>query len=331
MRTPARSLRSMVLLLGAAFLATLSAMAAPPRLLNSQGRLTDAQGAVLSDGAHDLRFMLHDAPVGGSVVWTSPVQSADIRDGIFNVLIDLDPALPATAAPHLGAPLWLEVQVNVQGTWESFPRLALAAIPSAQAAVRADANAVDAAAIQASAIDGARMAPGAVRTSSVADGAVTTAKRRTQLGFTTVSCPGAGAAPDPDTWYSLCTATKTGPGAGSADALLLAHVRRVETSAFSGSDHVVQLYSEIEICRGTSPNCSEVLFSRRVGTSAYHSVVSEGTASLDAVVPVPIQAGANAFFLRARWRHLESDADNLEVQWPVAGLGFDLLPLGVRP
>jgi hypothetical protein len=60
--------------------------AAPP-LLPFQGRLTDAQGNAVADGARVVQFKIYDAPVGGSAVWNGEVQRLTVNAGLVSTLL----------------------------------------------------------------------------------------------------------------------------------------------------------------------------------------------------------------------------------------------------
>ena len=61
-----------LILTGAALLTFVgAAQAAPPRLLPFQGRLTDASGTPVADGAKVVQFIIYDAPTGGNALPSS--------------------------------------------------------------------------------------------------------------------------------------------------------------------------------------------------------------------------------------------------------------------
>ena len=61
---------SLALALGA-----LTAVAAVPQLINFQGILRDGSGNPVANGSYSVVFTIHDAPTGGSSLW-SETQSA---------------------------------------------------------------------------------------------------------------------------------------------------------------------------------------------------------------------------------------------------------------
>src|SRR3954470_11726534 len=60
---------------------------AASRFLPFQGRLTDAQGNLIPDGARVVQFKIYDAPVGGQVVWNGEVQKLTVNGGLVSTLL----------------------------------------------------------------------------------------------------------------------------------------------------------------------------------------------------------------------------------------------------
>ncbi len=60
---------------------------AAPRLLPFQGRLTDAAGQPVADGARVVQFKIYDAPVGGRAVWNGEVQKLSVNAGLVSTLL----------------------------------------------------------------------------------------------------------------------------------------------------------------------------------------------------------------------------------------------------
>lgn len=72
-----------------ALIASSSAQEAAPKLINYQGKLTDAVGAPLggsAGGTYSLKFEVFDAPTGGTAAWGETRQVA-VVDGVFNVVL----------------------------------------------------------------------------------------------------------------------------------------------------------------------------------------------------------------------------------------------------
>ena len=92
-----------------------------------QGRL-DGTGGPLS-GAYDMRFTLHSAASGGSLLGTVTLDNVAVSEGLFTVLLDF-----GTAA-FTGAARWLEVSVRPGSSTGAYtvltPRQAVTAVPYA--------------------------------------------------------------------------------------------------------------------------------------------------------------------------------------------------------
>jgi len=85
-------MRSMVqcLVLVAAMLAV-SGRADIPKLVSYQGKVTDAAGTPVADGAYNMRFRIYDVVTGGTSLWDSGIRSIALADGIFNVMLGESP------------------------------------------------------------------------------------------------------------------------------------------------------------------------------------------------------------------------------------------------
>src|SRR4029078_1041994 len=60
---------------------------ADSRVLPFQGRLSDANGNSVADGARVVQFKIYDAPVGGRAVWNGEVQNLSINAGLVSTLL----------------------------------------------------------------------------------------------------------------------------------------------------------------------------------------------------------------------------------------------------
>lgn len=77
-----------------------------PPLMNFQGRLMQADGTPVADGAHSIRFSLYDAETGGSEKWTQTVAAVNVKNGTFAVLLSGFPA------GTFNGGVWLEIQIG---------------------------------------------------------------------------------------------------------------------------------------------------------------------------------------------------------------------------
>jgi len=114
-------MKSVLILIVIAILIVPSLVAADvPKTLSYQGVLTDAGGAVVSDGTYSLTFRLYTASSGGTAVWEE-TQSVQVSKGIFNAILgDVNPLLlPFDTTYYLG--------ISVEGGAELVPRVELAA------------------------------------------------------------------------------------------------------------------------------------------------------------------------------------------------------------
>jgi hypothetical protein len=66
-----------------------------PRLINYQGRLTDAAGNPLT-GSYNMTFCLYEVATGGTPLWCE-TQAVNVTYGVFNALLGSVTPIPATA------------------------------------------------------------------------------------------------------------------------------------------------------------------------------------------------------------------------------------------
>lgn len=65
-----------------------------PNVMNYQGRLTDAAGDPVADGAYLVKFIIYDAATGGTDLWNSGFQSVTTTDGLFSYDLGANVTLP---------------------------------------------------------------------------------------------------------------------------------------------------------------------------------------------------------------------------------------------
>lgn len=82
------------------------------RLLPFQGRLSDANGNSVPDGARVVQFKIYDAPVGGRAVWNGEVQNLSINGGLVSTVLGTQASL---AGVDFNQDLYLEVTVDANG------------------------------------------------------------------------------------------------------------------------------------------------------------------------------------------------------------------------
>ncbi len=65
-----------------------------PNTLNYQGRLTDASGTPVADGAYLVKFIIYDAPTAGTDLWNTGFQTINTVDGLFSYQLGSNVVLP---------------------------------------------------------------------------------------------------------------------------------------------------------------------------------------------------------------------------------------------
>ncbi len=85
--------------------------AAVPGLISYQGRLTNAAGTPVPDGAYFVRFQIYDAPVGGTSLWNSNIQPVQTKEGVYTYILGQDVAFPNGL--FTGGNRWLGITVGV--------------------------------------------------------------------------------------------------------------------------------------------------------------------------------------------------------------------------
>src|SRR4029434_7032396 len=85
---------------------------ASTHLLPFQGRLTDANGQAIPDGARVVQFKIYDAPVGGRAVWNGEVQKLSVNGGLVSTLLGSKADLSAV---DFNRQIYLELTVDANG------------------------------------------------------------------------------------------------------------------------------------------------------------------------------------------------------------------------
>jgi hypothetical protein len=81
-------------------------------LISYQGRLTNANGAVVPDGTYGLSFTLRD---GTTNEWRVPAPGVPVKDGVFTALLDLRLATPTTPALVFDPSKPWTIQISITG------------------------------------------------------------------------------------------------------------------------------------------------------------------------------------------------------------------------
>ncbi|MBN1423775.1 hypothetical protein JXA88_04390, partial [Candidatus Fermentibacteria bacterium] len=115
-------MKSTIVVVLVALLATF-AHAEIPQVISYQGKVTDAAGTPVADGAYTMRFRIYDAVSAGTLLWDSGAQPVSVTNGIFSVLLGESPQPALTL--DFSADYWLLVTF---GGVDQAPRQRLASI-----------------------------------------------------------------------------------------------------------------------------------------------------------------------------------------------------------
>jgi hypothetical protein len=104
----------------------LSAVADVPKLINYQGRLTDAGGDPVADSTLSIVFTIYDAPAGGTNLWSETQSVTTDAAGLFYVLLGSSTPIPDSA--FKGTDRYLGTKITTELN-EMTPRLKLGSVP----------------------------------------------------------------------------------------------------------------------------------------------------------------------------------------------------------
>ena len=143
------------------------------KLIPFQGKLTDANGQVISDGAIVVQFKMYDAPVGGQAKWNGEVQMLSVNGGLVNTTLGTKASLKNV---DFSSPTYLEITIDANGDNQIgpedpplLPRQSI--IPAVYAVQAGDANKLSG--YDWSAIFGTNDPTGKIPGSKLADGSIT--------------------------------------------------------------------------------------------------------------------------------------------------------------
>jgi len=111
-----------------------STFSATPNTINYQGRLTDATGAPVSNGAYTVRFFIYDAPVAGTELWQSGSQTVNTLNGLFSYELGSNEVFPNTLFADTSR--WLGIIVGTDP--EIAPRTKITSQAFARQALNSD-------------------------------------------------------------------------------------------------------------------------------------------------------------------------------------------------
>ncbi len=106
-----------------------------PKMINFQGRLTDASGKFVSDGNYSLTFKIYADSTGGSSKW-SETQSVAVSKGLFNTILGSQTPIPDSIFNYTNT--WLGIQVGADP--EMTPRQRLSSLGYAYRGAKADTS-----------------------------------------------------------------------------------------------------------------------------------------------------------------------------------------------
>ena len=80
-----------------------------PTTLNYQGYLREPDGS-LTTGAYDITANIYNAATGGSPLYSTTLPGVTVRDGLFNIVLGDNPALPSSVFAN--APLYIGISID---------------------------------------------------------------------------------------------------------------------------------------------------------------------------------------------------------------------------
>lgn len=95
-----------------------------PSTLNYQGFLREPDGS-LTTGVYDITASIYNVATGGVPLYTTTLLDVTVRDGLFNIVLGDNPAMPSSVFTN--APLYIGISLN--GGTELIPRQRLHAVP----------------------------------------------------------------------------------------------------------------------------------------------------------------------------------------------------------
>jgi hypothetical protein len=82
------------------------------QLLPFQGKLSNADGSIVSDGARLVQFKLYDAPIGGDAIWNGEVHKLSVNDGLINTILGSKASMEAV---DFNQTVYLETTMDANG------------------------------------------------------------------------------------------------------------------------------------------------------------------------------------------------------------------------
>ena len=125
---------SLFLYLVIVVVAATSALAEVPKAINYQGRLSNPDGSLVTDGDYQIAFAIYDQATDGTLLWSCPPQDVPVGNGLFTY--QLGSATPFPDDLFESDTLrWLEIEVSGE---QITPRTKLTSVAYAYHSLRAD-------------------------------------------------------------------------------------------------------------------------------------------------------------------------------------------------
>jgi len=189
-----------------------------------QGVLHDADGQPVPDDTYSMTFTIYDSAEGGDAIW-SEIQSADVTNGVFTVLLGSETTLNLLFDQYY----WLGVAID--GGEEMLPRKLISPVPYSHFARNVGQDA----------IREENIAEGAVTESKISDGAVTAEKLADDIRFTKYSrfaFLASGAVSVDNSWTKLNIDTRNFVKERDDTIIEVFLHSRALSGTFSGASHV---------------------------------------------------------------------------------------------
>jgi len=105
-----------------------------PNVINYQGRLTNPDGSLVTNGDYQIAFAIYDQAIDGTVLWNCPAQTVSIENGLFTYQLGSVTPFP-NGLFESDTLRWLEIEV---GGEKIIPRTKLTSVPYAYHSLHAD-------------------------------------------------------------------------------------------------------------------------------------------------------------------------------------------------
>ncbi len=149
-------------------LITTVAYAVAPQTITYQGRLTTSAGDPVADGGYLVKFIIYDAPTGGTALWNAGFQNVTTANGLFSYALGSNVAFPNNLFADTGR--WLGITIGADP--ELSPRIRISSQAYANQAISSDTAGI-AATVFDNSITGAKIVNGSIGSAKVANNSLT--------------------------------------------------------------------------------------------------------------------------------------------------------------